>query len=383
MISESLLTPTIQESETSTMSSDHDLAMPAVEEPLNPAHSKTPVFEHRFEGKADSVKDFVFLHDNIHIVSGSWDGTMRKWNCNTGLLVGDPWDGAKGRIYALALSPNEKVIACGRVDGSVLKWNIDGEMIGTVWTGHRRGVRSLSWSPNGDCLASGSSDGTILIRDAKNGESQVAPIKSEQGGVFAAAYSHAGDRIASGGSNYTICIWDTETSELLVGPIEALGACVTSVVWSSDSTKLYSASDKFARVFESSTGAELHRFQHTQLLTSIALSPKHNLLACVGYEGVLQLWDTESRQPLVHPFLQEGQDLFSVSFSGDGRSLAYGGNDNITQWRVRHIAPDLPVRDLTCILQGLITCSRKPGPHRQTSVPPLSNVFLPSLTVLL
>lgn len=34
---------------------------------------------------------------------------MRKWNCNTGLLVGEPWKG-KGEVYALVLSPDGKTI---------------------------------------------------------------------------------------------------------------------------------------------------------------------------------------------------------------------------------------------------------------------------------
>jgi len=120
---------------------------------------------------------------------------------------------------------------------------------------------------------------------------------------------------------------------------------VTSVVWSSDSSKLYSASDKFARVFDSVSGTELHRFEHDDWLYSVALSPKHNVLACVGEEGTAQLWDTESYQLLGKPFSPEDSiQLFSVSFSQDGRYLAYGGNDNkITVWMVKDITPEVSV----------------------------------------
>ena len=40
-------------------------------------------------------------YDNVHIVSGSDDGTMRKWDCETGLLVGESWKGEGGGISAL------------------------------------------------------------------------------------------------------------------------------------------------------------------------------------------------------------------------------------------------------------------------------------------
>ena len=171
----------------------------------------------------------------------------------------------------------------------------------------------------------------------------MGPIETGQNWVWSLAYSPSGDRIASGGYNETICIWDSNTGELLVGPIKDLGESVTSVVWSSDSSKLYSASDEFARVFDSVSGAELHRFEHNTYVDSVTLSPEHNVLACVGIRGIAQLWDTESYQSLDKPFSPEDSiRLLCVSFSRDGRYLAYSGDDNqITLWIVKDIAPQL------------------------------------------
>ena len=242
-----------------------------------------------------------------------------------------------------ALSPDGKTIACGR-DVGIQRWNTDGEMSEGVWMS-RRYVQSVSWSPSGGHIANGSQDATILIRKAETGEVEVGPIETEQNWVGSLAYSLSGDRIASGGNDHTICIWDSNTGELLVGPIKDLGSTVTSVVWSSDSSKLYSASDEFARVFDSVSGTELHRFEHNHVLFSVALSPKHNVLACVGRGGIAQLWDTESYQLLGKPFSSEdNEECICLSFSRDGRYLAYGGyHKEITLWMVKDIAPELPV----------------------------------------
>jgi len=320
---------------------------PGLDEVSTSAQPERPRPKHIFKGHEDWIRSFVFLHDNVHIVSGSDDGTMRKWDCETGLLVGEPWKGEGGRVYALALSPDGKTIACGREDGSLQRWNTDGEMNEDVWMGHSGYVRSVSWSPNGGHIASGSYDGTILIRKAENGEVEVGPIEAWLVCVYSLAYSPSGDRIASGVYNNAIRIWDSNTGELLVGPIKDLRASAMSVVWSSDSSKLYSAtSNNFARVFDSVSGTELHRFEYNHALHSVALSPKHNVLACVGTRGIAQLWDTESYQPLGKPFSLEDTvvQLFCVSFSRDGRYLAYGGDDQkITLWTLKDIAPELPV----------------------------------------
>ncbi|OJA14473.1 hypothetical protein AZE42_05284 [Rhizopogon vesiculosus] len=325
----------------------------------SPIQSRRPTPKHKFErGDKEWITSFFFLLDNVHIVSGSWDGTMCKWDCDTGLLVGEPWKGEGGSIHALALSPDGKTIACGRDNGSVQRWDTDGEMMEGVCTGHSKRVQSLSWSPSGGHIASGSYDGTILIRKAESGEVIVGPIKTKH--WMSLAYSPSGDRIASGGGSATVCIWDSKTGKLLVSPIQTQGF-VTSIVWSSDSSKLYSASSQFACVLDSVSGIELHRLEHVRYLNALALSPKHNVLACVGDGGVAQLWDTESHEPLGLPFSQEDDKrLDCVSFSQDGRYLAHSGENNkITLWMVENIAPELPVCAFITILQGDKLHSRK------------------------
>lgn len=88
-------------------------------EALTAVQWEEPSLKREFDGHREAIWGFVFLYDNIHIVSGSVDGTIRKRNCDTELVVGEPWKGEGRRIYALAFSPDGKIIACEREDGNV------------------------------------------------------------------------------------------------------------------------------------------------------------------------------------------------------------------------------------------------------------------------
>jgi WD40 repeat protein len=109
--------------------------------------SNRPIPNYKFEGHEDHIWSIVFLHHNVHIVSSSYDGTMRKWRCNTGCPVGEPWQGDSGSINALALSPDAMTITCGNDHGSVQQWDTNGEMIKGVWATVEGAVALISWFP--------------------------------------------------------------------------------------------------------------------------------------------------------------------------------------------------------------------------------------------
>jgi WD40 repeat protein len=339
----------------------------SVERASDPAQSKNSTAKHQFEIDHDlSFQGFVFLHDNIHIVSGTWFGAIYKWNCDTGHLVGEPWVREGAGECVLVLSPDGKTIACGRNDGTIQRWNTDGEMIEGIWAAQSgAALLLLAWSPSGSNIACGTRDGKILILKAENGEVEVGPIGLDGKYVRldTLAYSPSGDRVASGGQYTTTCIWDSNTGELLVRLMEDSRVLRSkSLVWSSDSSKLYCTSEHgfSTRVLDSISGTLLHSLRHDTYVDFIALSPTHNVLACVDAYNAVHLWDTESHQPLggqLHHQLEppaphpDYQIAHQVSFSRDGRYLASSrGRNKITLWMVKDIAPQLVVRALMTVL---------------------------------
>jgi WD40 repeat protein len=86
-------------------------------------------------GHTSDVTSVGFSPDGTHIVSGSWDNTIRIWDARTGEEVMKP-----------------------------LK-------------GHTNVVTSVGFSPDGTHIVSGSWDKTIRIWDARTGEEVMKPLK--------------------------------------------------------------------------------------------------------------------------------------------------------------------------------------------------------------
>ncbi|KAG1898068.1 WD40-repeat-containing domain protein, partial [Suillus fuscotomentosus] len=151
------------------------------------------------------VMYLVFLHDNVHIVSYSDSGVMCKWNCNTGLLVREPWEDKgedegedeRGEIVALVLSPDGKTIACGRYDGCVERWDTDGNMIEGEWADHDGGrVKSLS------------TGGIAQLWDTESYQPLGEPFSQDYyNRLHHVSFSRDGRYITHGGNNSKITLW--------------------------------------------------------------------------------------------------------------------------------------------------------------------------------
>jgi len=69
-------------------------------------------------GHRAKINDVVFTKDGRYLVSASNDKTIRVWDISTGEIVrvlrGQISAGNKGKIYAAALSPDNRLLVVGR-----------------------------------------------------------------------------------------------------------------------------------------------------------------------------------------------------------------------------------------------------------------------------
>ena len=132
------------------------------------------------KGHTGVIKDIIVTKSG-DIISVSDDKTIRVWDSKTGLeksrILGQIERGDEGKIFAIALSSDEKYLAVG---GFILGSGLDGSRAGTIriynyqtkkliklLKSHTNIVLDLAFSRDGRYLISGSADKSAKIWDVK------------------------------------------------------------------------------------------------------------------------------------------------------------------------------------------------------------------------
>ena len=311
------------------------------------------------QGHTDWVTGIAHLPDGRRIITSSFGGSLRLWNIESGVQIGNDWhddENHKGRgeqrgneavVWSIVLSPNGKTVASGSDDGKVRLWDVETKKVVAKWTEHTAYVMSLCWSVEGEQVVSGSGDGMIIVWDVESGGTVLGPIKTGHDCVEAVIYSPDTTKIATAG-NISVKIWVAETGNLL-STIKCYYS-VHSLAWTSDEKKLISASGFAIWIFDTATWQNIGILEgHTSIVNTLSLFQNDRLLASGSFDKTARLWNLDTNLPVGSP-LQHQAGIGRVAISADGKLLVTGCYDgNAYVWDIHTTLKDAGLKDLLSI----------------------------------
>ncbi|HET9716217.1 MAG TPA: c-type cytochrome [Pseudolabrys sp.] len=280
----------------------------------------------QLRGHGGPVKAVAISPDGSRAVSGSFDTSAIRWSLERRAAeqVLRFHDDA---VNAVAYLKDGRIVTAG-ADARIAVWTSPKQQPDEIFEGHKGPIASIAVSPDGTTLASASWDRSVRLWALKQ-DSASRVLEGNTQNVNGVAFSPDGKNVVSAGYDATVRIWPVSGGDDIVRnlptPLNAVAVAPDGeIVTAGANGKVYflSPSDELVGEVAASQAPVI----------SIAISSDGKLVAAAGIRGSVAIIDRKSRK-LEHTLVGPGLPVWSVAFFPDSRTLLTGGADRtVRRW---------------------------------------------------
>lgn len=258
---------------------------------------------------------------------------------------------SSGRVLGVSFSRDGQVLATAAEDGSVAVWDVPSAKLRETFQGLSAAALAPQFAPDGRTLYTGANNGTTVAWDVQ-GERRLArpfrfapvpqrgqgPIADAGGASTALAVSPDSRFFATSPGPGIVTIWKTATTTV-VGQLHWPRLDPTSFAWSRDGRLLAASATQVhadAVVWDLRT-RKVVRTLGTGKAIGVAISPRGDLAATAGIDGMLSVYELRSGRRIGH--VRVRGTLQDVDFDRTGTLVAAAGlAGRIVLWDVHRRA---------------------------------------------
>ncbi|MEO8497743.1 MAG: hypothetical protein ABI614_21975, partial [Planctomycetota bacterium] len=317
------------------------------------------------EGIAAGILHLAVVSNQPLAVIATSDQATRVINLDTSAVVRE-FPKRDRLVTAIALSPNNAVLAIAEEGGRVALFNMaNGESQG-AFNGHTASVQSIQFHADNQQIFSADADGTLRhwrVQDAVAAiavENKPLVVDLPKGSV-ALALTPNGATLFVGNADGKIRQLRASDG-VIERTLEGHADAIAELVVAPNGQQVASASrDKTLRIWNASDGSLLHTFEHPAPLASVAVSPNSLHWASIADDGVVRVFDSASGLPL-EEFSGHEPVAARVRWLSDSISIASASVDKTLRIRKSSALRSLrtheqPITDMVLYAGGAQTLS--------------------------
>ena len=250
-----------------------------------------------FRGHTDQVNALTFSPNGRWLVSGSDDLTFRVWDVSQQIQIRSLQhisDRARSQIKAVAFSPNGQQLATAGVH--VKLWDTRSwSEIATLE--HNEWAFALAFSPDGRLLATGDNRGQVNVWNLQR-QQTVTQRHADAKFVSAVQFSPNNRFLAGAGHYGEIQLWKVPNWENH-GTLTANGT-IFNIRFSPDSSMLTSTGYESVNLWKVDSGEKITTLTgHTGWVRAVAFSPDGRALMSGGDDETLRRWDVTPHRSIL------------------------------------------------------------------------------------
>lgn len=288
------------------------------------------------KGHGGPIMDIAVDPISSRIATASFDNSVGLWSGRTPAWL----EGHDAAVNCVVFLADGRAVSAGD-DFALILWDPAADTSRRL-DGHRGKVTALAVSPDGATIASASWDGTIGLWPLDGGPPQF--LSGHSGGVNDVAFGPGGTRLYSASADGTIRVWSLDTAQDLVLVNNGFG--INRLVLDPQSGWLaYGSVDGVTRVVDIENGRQIADFSlERRPILAMATDVGQRHIAVGDGHGFIMVIDSK-RWRIAHDFRATLRGpIWALAFSADGRTIHAGGIEDIVySWPVAALDSFEPV----------------------------------------